>query len=176
MAVIALAVLTRIASRFGFSTIPLYLLAGLAFGNGGLVPLQFNENIAHVGGEIGVLLLLFMIGLEYSGSELGANLRSGLAAGIVDFALNFPPGFVTGLLLKWSPLASLLLGGVTWISSSGGIARVLRELGRMNKPETPTILSVLDLEDLAMAVYLPLVAVLRSRAPAKACASAALIH
>lgn len=160
MAIIGLAVLTRLASRFGFSTIPLYLLAGLCFGNGGLLPLQFSENIVHVGGEIGVLLLLFMLGLEYSGAELGVSLRSGLPAGLVDFALNFSPGFALGLLLGWNPLAAVLLGGVTWISSSGVIARVLAELGRMGNPETPTVLTVLVIEDLAMALYLPLVAVL----------------
>lgn len=160
VAIVGLAVLTRLASRLGFSTIPLYLLAGLAFGNGGLLPLRFSRDIVHVGGEIGVLLLLFMLGLETSGRELKDNLRSGLPAGMVDFALNFSPGFVAGLLLRWSFLAAVLLGGVTWISSSGIIARVLAELKRMNNPETPTILSVLVLEDLAMAVYLPLVAVL----------------
>ncbi|MDQ3815062.1 MAG: cation:proton antiporter [Armatimonadota bacterium] len=159
-AVVGLSLLTRLGNKFGFSTVPLYLLAGLAFGNGGLVPLHFSENFIHIGAEIGVLLLLFMLGLESTGEELGANLRSGLAAGLVDFALNFPPGLIAGLLLGWSPLAALLLGGVTYISSSGVIAKVLAELGRMNNPETPTILSVLVLEDLAMAVYLPLVAVL----------------
>ena len=159
-AVIGLAILTRLANRWGFSTIPLYLLAGLAFGNGGIAPLHFSESVVHVGAEIGVLLLLFMLGLEYTGEELGANLRSGLPAGLVDFLLNFPIGLAAGLLLGWSPLAALLLGGVTYISSSGVIAKVLAELGRMNNPETSTVLSVLVLEDLAMAVYLPLVAVL----------------
>jgi CPA2 family monovalent cation:H+ antiporter-2 len=160
VAVIGLAILTRIANRFGFSTIPLYLLAGLAFGKGGLLPVHFSQEIAHIGGEIGVLLLLFMLGLEYTGAELGDNLRKGLPAGFVDFAMNFSPGFVAGLLMKWNPLAAALLGGVTWISSSGVIARVLAELGRMDNPETPTILSILVLEDLAMAIYLPLIAVL----------------
>ncbi len=158
--IIGLAVLTRLASRWGFSTIQLYLLAGLAFGKGGLAPLHFSEDFVHIGSEIGVLLLLFMLGLEYTGEELMLNLRSGLPAGLVDLVLNFPPGFAAGLLLGWSPLAALLLGGVTYISSSGVIAKVLAELGRMNNPETPLILSILVLEDLAMAVYLPLVAVL----------------
>jgi len=160
VAVIGLSLLTRLANKFGFSTIPLYLLAGLAFGNGGLVPLRFSEDFVHVGAEIGVLLLLFMLGLEYTGEALSANLRAGLPAGLVDFALNFPPGLVAGLLLGWSPLAAVLLGGVTYISSSGVIAKLLAELGQMDNPETPVILSVLVLEDLAMAVYLPLVAVL----------------
>jgi CPA2 family monovalent cation:H+ antiporter-2 len=159
-AVIGLAVLARIAHRFGFSAIPLYLLGGLAFGNGGLLPLQFSEEFIHVGAEIGIILLLFMLGLEYTGEELRANLRTGFPAGVADLALNFPPGFIAGLLLGWGLLASVLLGGVTYISSSGIIARVLVELKRLNNPETPTILSILVLEDLAMAVFLPLVAVL----------------
>jgi CPA2 family monovalent cation:H+ antiporter-2 len=159
-AVLGLAVLARLAHRLGFSSIPLYLLGGLAFGNGGLAPLHFSEEFVHVGADLGVLLLLFMLGLEYTGEQLRDNLRSGLAAGMADFLLNFPPGFVAGLLLGWGPLAALLLGGVTYISSSGIVAGVLAELQRLGNPETPTVLSILVLEDLAMAVYLPLVAVL----------------
>src|SRR5262249_45402639 len=127
-AIAGLAVLARLASRFGISAIPLYLLGGLAFGNGGLLPLRFSEEFVHVGSEIGVLLLLFLLGLEYSGAELAANLRAGLPAGLADFALNFTPGLLAGLLFGWGPLAAVLLGGVTWISSSGIIARVLADL------------------------------------------------
>jgi CPA2 family monovalent cation:H+ antiporter-2 len=159
-AVLGLAVLTRLAHRLGFSSIPLYLLGGLAFGNGGLLPLNFSEEFVRVGAEIGVILLLFMLGLEYTGEQLRDNLRSGLGAGVADLLLNFPPGLVAGLLLGWGPLAAVLLGGVTYISSSGIVARVLAELRRLGDPETPTVLSILVLEDLAMAVYLPLVAVL----------------
>lgn len=119
-----------------------------------------SEDFIRIGAEIGVLLLLFMLGLEYTGEDLNKNLRQGLPAGLVDFALNFPPGLIAGLLLRWKPLAAALLGGVTYISSSGVIAKVLSELRRMNNPETPSVLSVLVLEDLAMAIYLPIVGVL----------------
>lgn len=160
VAIVGLALLARFANRLGFSAIPLYLLAGLAFGNGGLAPLHVSQDFIHVGAEIGVLLLLFMLGLEYTGEELKANLQTGLPSGVVDFALNFPPGLITGLLLRWSPLPSVLLAGITYISSSGIIAKILTELKRLNNPETPSVISVLVLEDLAMAVYLPLIAVL----------------
>jgi Kef-type K+ transport systems, membrane components len=160
IAIIGLAILTRLASRLGFSAIPLYLLAGLAFGNGGILPLQFSEEFVHIGAEIGVILLLFMLGLEYTGEELVANLKTGFPAGIIDFVFNFPPGLIAGLLLGWPPLAAFLLGGITYISSSGVIAKILAELGRLNNQETPTIISILVFEDFAMAVYLPLVAVL----------------
>jgi len=159
-AIVGLAILARIASRLGFSTIPLYLIAGLAFGKGGLAPLDLSQEFIRIGAEIGVLLLLFMLGLEYTGDELKRQLGSALPAGMVDLALNFPPGFLAGILMGWSPLASILLGGVTYISSSGVIAKILAELKRLDCPETPSVLSVLVLEDLAMAAYLPLVAAL----------------
>ncbi|HET7104303.1 MAG TPA: cation:proton antiporter, partial [Terracidiphilus sp.] len=102
----------------------------------------------------------FMLGLEYSGAELKQNLRSGLGGGAIDLLLNFPPGFIAGLILGWNLVPALLLGGVTFISSSGIISRFLSEQGRLSSPETPTVVSILVLEDLVMAVYLPLTAVL----------------
>jgi monovalent cation:H+ antiporter-2, CPA2 family len=157
---VGLAVLARLSSRWGFSAIPLYLLAGLAFGNGGLAPLKLSESFVRIGAEIGVLLLLFMLGLEYTGDQLKKSLRTGFTAGVIDFGLNFTPGFAAGLLFGWGLLVSVLLGGITYISSSGVIAKVLLELKRMDKPETPLVLSILVQEDLAMAVYLPVLAVL----------------
>ncbi len=129
-------------------------------GNGGLIPLNLSVSFIQVGAEIGVLLLLFMLGLEYSGQQLRNTLRSGVSAGILDLALNFPPGFIAGLLLGFAPLPAVLLGGVTSVSSSGIVARLLAELNRTRCPETPTVLSILVLEDLAMALFLPLAAVL----------------
>jgi len=157
---VGLGLLARLANRWGFSAIPLYLLAGLAFGDGGIAPLYLSKGFIEIGAEIGVLLLLFMLGLEYSGEELKHNLRGGILGGALDLLLNFPPGFIAGLLLGWKPLPCALLGGVTYISSSGIAARLLSELGWLTSPEAPTVLSILVLEDLVMAAYLPLVAVL----------------
>ena len=160
IAIVALALLARLANRWRLSAIPLYLLLGLAFGNGGLLPLPFSHDFVHVGAELGVALLLFMLGLEYTGEELLASLRTGLAAGVLDLALNFLPGVAVGLLLGWGWLAAVILGGVTYISSSGIASKVLGDLGQLRNPETPVVLSILMLEDLAMAVFMPLVAVL----------------
>ena len=78
-ALIGLAILARIASRWGISSIPLYLLAGLAFGEGGIAPLNLSHDFISTGAEIGVLLLLFMMGLEYSGEQLRKNLSTGIS-------------------------------------------------------------------------------------------------
>ncbi|HYF60846.1 MAG TPA: cation:proton antiporter, partial [Burkholderiaceae bacterium] len=78
----------------------------------------------------------------------------------VDAAANFTPGLVAGLVLGWEPAAAVLLGGVCWVSSSGIVAKVLSDLDRLGNRETPAILNLLVVEDLAMAVFLPLAAAL----------------
>jgi CPA2 family monovalent cation:H+ antiporter-2 len=153
--ILGLGVLGRLAGRIGLSPIPLYLLAGLAFGQGGLVPLITTQDFIETGAEIGVLLLLLLLGLEYSAGELVASMRGTAPDGVVDLLLNFTPGLLGGLLLGWSPLAAVALGGVTYISSSGVIAKVLTDLERLGNRETPVVLSLLVIEDLAMAAYLP---------------------
>jgi CPA2 family monovalent cation:H+ antiporter-2 len=154
---LALAALGRLAGLIGLSPIPLYLLAGLANGSGGLLPLGPTEEFVRVGAEIGVVLLLFTLGLEYSASELLGGLRMGAPAGLVDAVANFLPGFAAGLLLHWDVRAAVVMGGVTWVSSSGVVAKLLSDLGRVGNRETPAILAVLVIEDLAMAAFLPLV-------------------
>jgi len=160
VAVLVLAALARVAARLGFSPIPLYLLAGLALGEGGVVPLVTAEGFIGAGAEIGLILLLFSLGLEYSARELVDALRTTTSAGAADLLLNFTPGLLAGLVLGWGPVPAVLLGGVTYISSSGVIARTLQDLGWMGNRETPTVLAILVIEDLAMAGFLPLATVL----------------
>jgi len=154
-----IALLGRLASRFGISPIPLILLGGLAFGEGGLLPIHGGDFI-EIGAEIGVILLLVMLGLEYNASELTGNLRTSKAAGALDAVLNAVPGALLGLLLGWGPVGAVTLAGITWVSSSGVVAKVLQDLGRLTNRETPIVLSILVIEDLAMAFYLPILTAL----------------
>lgn len=152
---LGLSLLARFGARFGISPIPLYLLAGLAFGNGGALPLSASNEFFSVGSEIGVILLLVMLGLEYSATELVGSLKRSKLAGAMDAVFNALPGAAFAIILGWGPIAALALAGITWVSSSGVIAKLLRDLGRIGNRETPVILSVLVIEDLAMAFYLP---------------------
>ena len=129
--ILGLAILSRMAGRLGVTAVPLYLIAGLALGEGGVAELDVSEDFISLAAEIGVLLLLFTLGLEYSDVELRDGLRTGVRPGLVDMMLNASPGVLLGLVLGWSPLASVLLGGVTWISSSGVVSKVLADLGRL---------------------------------------------
>lgn len=158
----ALAVLGTIARRFALSPIPLYLVAGLSLGKGGIWPVAAAGEFIMTGAPIGIVLLLLALGLEFSATEFASSLRHHLPSAGVDVVLNAAPAAVAGWLLGLDGVAILALGGVTYISSSGVIARVLEDLGRLGNRETPAVLSVLVLEDFAMAAYLPLFAVLAS--------------
>ena len=154
--VFCLGLLARLAGRIGMSPIPLYLVGGLAFGAGGVVKLEGMQEFAHLSGEIGVILLLLMLGLEYTAAELFTGLRRSWQAGVLDLVLNFVPGATLALLLGWGMVGAMVMGGVTYISSSGIAAKVITDLGRIGNRETPVVLSILVFEDLAMAVYLPI--------------------
>jgi CPA2 family monovalent cation:H+ antiporter-2 len=176
-ALLILAVLARVAARTGFSPIPLYLVAGIVIGH--VVPPSIDPRVIEVESQVAVILLLFMLGVEYTADDVMGSLRRGIGASVADLALNFTPGVLVGLALGWDTLPCLLLGGITYISSSSVVAKVLDDLGRLGNTETPAILSILVFEDLVMAPYLPLVAVLLAggslfRATGLAAAAAAL--
>ncbi|MFP4514073.1 MAG: cation:proton antiporter [Acidimicrobiales bacterium] len=156
--ILALSLIARAAGRLGLSPIPFYLVVGLVLGSGGPLELSISSEFIESGSQIGVVLLLFLLGLEYSGDELVGSLRRSGRTGALDIALNATPGAVAGFALGWGATGALFLAGITYISSSGIIAKVLSDLGRTGNRETPTILAVLVMEDLAMAVYLPITA------------------
>ena len=160
---VILAVLTLLgaaARRYALSPIPLYLMAGLALGEGGIVPIPAAGEFVISSASIGVVLLLLTLGLEFTISEFATSLRRHLPSAWVDLVLNATPGALAGWLLGLNGVGMLAMAGITYISSSGVIARVLSDLRRLGNRETPAVLSILVLEDFAMAAYLPLLAVL----------------
>lgn len=159
---VVLTVLGSAARRYGLSPIPLYLLTGLFLGTGGVAPVKAAAGFVETGASIGVVLLLLTLGLEFSIGEFAASLRRHLPSAGVDLVLNAAPGALAGWLLGLDAVGILALAGITYISSSGIIARLLSDLDRLGNRETPAVLSVLVLEDFAMAAYLPLLTVLAS--------------
>jgi CPA2 family monovalent cation:H+ antiporter-2 len=155
--ILGLGVLSAFAARIGVSPIPLYLLAGLGFGIGGFAPLDAAEGFIETGSEIGVVLLLFTLGLEYTVPELFGSMRKGATTGLLDIVLNATPGVAVALLLGWGPVAAIVMGGVTYVTSSGVTAKMLNDQGWLGNRETPAVLSILVMEDLVMALYLPIV-------------------
>ncbi len=159
---VMLTILGSVARRFGLSPIPLYLLTGLFLGSGGVAPVAAAADFVKTGASIGVVLLLLTLGLEFSVGEFSESLRRHLPSAGVDLVLNATPGAVAGWLLGLDAVGIVAMAGITYISSSGVIARLLGDLNRLGNRETPAVLSVLVLEDFAMAAYLPVLTVLAS--------------
>jgi K+:H+ antiporter subunit KhtU len=158
--ILGLGLLAAVASRAGIPPIPLYLVAGLCLGQGGLLPLEASSEFISTGAELGIILLLFTLGLEYTSQELSDTLRSSALVGLLDLLVNCLPGLIAGFVLGWGPVAAVVLAGVTYMSSSGIAAKVIRDLQWLPNTEVPVVLALLVFEDLVMAVYLPIVTAL----------------
>ena len=159
--VLGIGLLSRLASRLGISPIPLILLGGLAFGEGGLLPFSQGEEFIEIGAEIGVILLLLMLGLEYTAQELVGNLKGSRVAGLLDMLLNALPRARSSRCCS----AGVRSRRWRWPASPGcrrpeWSPRCCGDLGRLTNRETPVVLSLLVIEDFAMAFYLPVLTAL----------------
>ncbi|WP_254536673.1 cation:proton antiporter [Halomarina litorea] len=146
------------ARRLGQSVIPFYIVAGVLvnpYVAGELdLPAIPDSEFVTVLAELGIVFLLFFLGLEFSIDRL---LESGprlLKAGALDLVVNFSAGFLLGLAVGWSVVEAFVLGGVIYISSSAIITKSLIDLGWIANPESEPMLGTLVFEDLAIAVYL----------------------
>lgn len=157
---VALGILARVAHRFGFSAVPFYLVGGLALGEGGLVEIDPTGTLVPTLAELGVILLLLLLGLEYSGQQLVSHARNQLGPGVIDLVANSLPGALVAVLMGWGLVGAVALGGITYISSSGIVSQVVRDLRWRRNPETGPVVSILVIEDLVMAPYLPILTVL----------------
>ena len=157
--ILGLGIIARLARRWEISAIPFYLLAGLLFGEGGLSLVDSSDELVPTLAELGVILLLLLLGLEYSGDELVQTAQRQSRSGVIDLIANLVPGALVGFAFGWGIPGALALAGVTYISSSGIVAQVIRDLRWRRNPETKPVVSVLVLEDLVMAPYLPILTV-----------------
>ncbi|MEY3933868.1 MAG: hypothetical protein RLZZ606_467 [Actinomycetota bacterium] len=151
---IGLGLLSWLALKLHVSSVPLFLLAGLAVGKGGIVPLDFSESFLNVGAEIGAILLLLVLGFEYSASELSASMKKGL----MDILLNAVPAAILAWVLGYGPVGALAFAGIMFISSSGIASQLIRETGWGKSNVAKRVTSVLVFEDILMAPYLPILA------------------
>ncbi|SFR86115.1 potassium/proton antiporter membrane subunit, CPA2 family [Halomicrobium zhouii] len=165
LAAVALAGLA--ANRVGLSVIPAYIVAGILVGPewptevlGVSLQLVAYGEFVEVAAELGIVFLLFFLGLEFSVGQLLADRKRITTAGSVDFLLNFGAGVGLGVLFGRTPLETLLIAGVVYISSSAVVTKSIIDRGWVANPEAEPILGTLVFEDIVIAVYLALVAAL----------------
>lgn len=163
VALVLVAVASVIGWRLKFSTAPFLILMGMAVGPHaptlGLIDLRFVETqelIAFMG-RVGVLFLLFALGLEFSVGRLVRSGKSIAVGGTLYIAINFTLGLLYAAAMGWPLKEVLLAAGITTISSSAIVAKVLVDLRRTANPETEMILGIIMFEDVFLAVYLSVV-------------------
>ncbi|MFJ5172576.1 cation:proton antiporter [Streptomyces griseoviridis] len=154
-AFLAAALLARLGGRIGLPTIPLFMLAGILLGphTPGLVLVEDAHDFEMLS-ALGLVLLLFYLGLEFHLDDLKSGGRRLLAAGGVYLLLNVGAGLGFGFALGWGTREALVLAGVLGISSSAIVTKILIDLGRLGRPETRLILGVIVVEDIFLALYL----------------------
>ncbi|MEU2799769.1 MULTISPECIES: cation:proton antiporter [unclassified Streptomyces] len=154
-AFLAAAVLARLGGRIGLPTIPLFILAGILLGphTPGYTLLS-NPHDLEMLSALGLVLLLFYLGLEFHLDDLRTGGRKMAVAGGTYLALNVGAGLLFGFALGWGTSEALVLAGVLGISSSAIVTKILVDLGRIGHPETRPILGIIVVEDIFLALYL----------------------
>ncbi len=168
-----------IANRIGQSVIPFYIVAGMLMNpyvlgavpfpdllgtalvpHGAALALDGHSEFIHLGAELGIVLLLFFLGLEFNLDRLIAARERIGKAGSVDLGINFGIGLILGYVLFWDPLAAFFVAGIVYISSSAIITKSLIDLGWIANDEADPMLGTLVFEDLFIAVYLAIASAL----------------
>jgi CPA2 family monovalent cation:H+ antiporter-2 len=147
----------RVGLRLGLPTIPFFIVAGIVFGpqTPGVVVLEDPETI-HLLATLGLVLLLFHLGIEFSIDDLLAGGRRLLWAGGSYIALNFGAGLALGWALGWGTKEIFVIAGMIGTSSTAIVTKLIIELRRLANPETGMVLGIIVVEDVFLAFYLAL--------------------
>ena len=151
-----LAVLGLAASRFGLSAIPAYLLAGLLLGPNEPKVLSLIEpsEVTDFVAQLGIVFLLFFLGLEFTLGRLARSRRHAVVGGAIDFALNAALGLLVGVVAFGFSFAALILAAAIYVSSSAITVKGLIDFRRLADDETDLVLAVLVAEDIVIALVL----------------------
>ncbi|OHR66936.1 potassium transporter [Bacillus sp. HMSC76G11] len=162
-ALVLVAIAALLAGKFKFSIIPFLIILGMLVGPHapkiGVIDLTFIESadIIEFMGRMGVLFLLFYLGLEFSIGKLIKSGKSIVMGGSIYILINFSVGLLFAYLAGFPLLEILIIAGIITISSSAIVAKVLVDLRRTGNTETELILGIIMFEDIFLAVYLSVV-------------------
>lgn len=150
-------VLGFVALKSKFPSVILYILFGIV-----LAGLLNDNTILHFSSEIAIVLLFFLLGLEFSTKRLGTIAKKIWSSGLLDLALSLivPMLIAFGFGLDW--FSAFLIGGITYATSSSITAKLLDDKGRMANAETEFILAILIFEDLIAPIIVAILIALSS--------------
>ncbi len=145
-----------ISKKTGIPVIPIYIIAGI------IISAITHIHEAHIFETLGVIILLFYIGLEFSVAELEKNFKTILSVGLTDLVLNLIPLFAAAKLIGFDTFTSFILSVILYPSSSAIISKLLIDYRKLANPEVDPVLSILVFEDIAAAILLALISNLSS--------------
>jgi len=154
--VAVLGALGLVARRVGLSAIPAYLLAGLLLGPNEPEQLALIEKseVTDFVAQLGIVFLLFFLGLEFSLSRATRTGRHVVLGGVVDFVSNFGLGLLVGVAAFGFSFATLVLAACVYVSSSAIAVKGLIDFRRLGDDETDLVLAILVVEDIVVAFML----------------------
>jgi len=161
------------SKRFNFPPVPMYMLGGIAIGVSGL-------NIVHETGvsdfltQLGLLFLLFIMGLELNPSRFSGKKGHFFFSGFVDFGVNILIGFAASVLLGFPVYEALVIAAAFYISSSAMAVSSLIENRKLAAPESETILWLMVFEDI-MLLFIIVAFSAASENPVRILLNAALV-
>ncbi|MDQ0225372.1 cation:proton antiporter [Metabacillus niabensis] len=159
-ALVLVAIGSIIANKLKFSIIPFLIILGMLVGphapHFGIIDLRFIESndIIQFLGRIGVLFLLFYLGLEFSVGKLAKSGKNIVVGGSIYVAINFILGLAYGFIAGMPWMETLIIAGLLSVSSSAIVAKVLVDLKRTANPETELILGIILFDDIFLALFL----------------------
>lgn len=159
-ALILIAFGSLLANKLKFSIIPFLIVLGMLVGPHapqiGIIDLTFIESseIIQFLGRIGVLFLLFYLGLEFSVGKLLKSGKNIVTGGTIYVAMNFVLGLLFGWVTGMPWLETLIIAGLMSVSSTAIVAKVLVDLKRTANPETELILGIILFDDIFLALFL----------------------
>ncbi len=141
------------AFRRGQSVIVGYILIGAVLGPQALGVIA-DVTLIQALSELGIILLMFFLGVEFSLERLKRVRAAVLLIGVGELMANLSVGFLVGSLLGWSPIERAFLAGIVAMSSSGVVAKLLIEWRRTANPEAEALMGIMIFEDFIAVLYL----------------------
>ncbi len=160
VAITLIAIVGFLSNKLNFSVIPFYILIGMAVGphapSFGIIDLRFIESSTFINfmGRLGVLFLLFYLGLEFSVTRLIKSGKTVFIGGSFYVLINFSSGLLLGWMMGLPFKEIMVVCGIMTSSSTAIVAKVLIDLKRTANPETEVIMGMIMFDDLFIAIHI----------------------
>lgn len=145
---------TLVSKRLKLPLVFGYILAGMIIGPHLPIPLVAEPQVVHSLAELGIIFLLFSLGLEFSIPKLARLAGSAGLIAVIEASIMFALGMTAARLLGWSPIESVFAGGITAISSTAIIVKTFTERGLMRTKLAELVVGILIFEDVVAILLL----------------------